>query len=188
MNWLDLVLILLFTLSLVSGVVKGFAKEVVGLVAAVLGFILALWFYGTAGAFLLPYVSHQRIANFLGFMAIFVGFSILGAITGKLLSVMMKWAGLSWLDRALGGVFGLIRGLVFAVALVLALLAFTTDPPPRSVVQSRFAPYVVDAANVCAYMAPRDVRQAVTESYSKVHEAWREFLQKVQKEKGDRAI
>ena len=35
--------------------------------------------------------------------------------------MLLKWVGLSWLDRLLGGVFGLVRGLVFAIAVVLAL-------------------------------------------------------------------
>jgi len=188
LNWLDLVLILIFAASVVAGLVKGFAKEAIGLAAAITGFLCALWFYGAAGSFLLPYVSHKGIANFIGFLLIFVAFLILGALTGKLLSVMLKWAGLSWLDRLLGGVFGLVRGLVAAIALVLALLAFSPTPPPRSVVVSRVAPYVIDAAHICAYMAPREVREGVTDSYTKVKDAWAEFLEKVQQEKDSRRM
>jgi len=186
LNWLDIVLIVVFAVSVMSGVAKGFARQVVGLAAAVAGFLCALWFYGAAGSFLLPYVSHRRIANFLGFAAIFVAFLILGAVVGKLLSVLLKWVGLSGLDRLLGAVFGLVRGLVVAIALVLALLAFSPTPPPRAVVGSRFAPYVIDAANVCAYAAPLEVREAVRDSYAKVKDAWDEFLQKVQRDKDGR--
>ena len=186
MNWLDIVLIVIFAVSVVSGVAKGFARQVIGLAAAVAGFLCALWFYGAAGSFLLPYVSHRRIANFLGFVAILVAFLILGALVGKLLSVLLKWVGLSWLDRLLGGAFGLVRGLVVAIALVLALLAFSPTPPPRAVVGSRFAPYVIDAANVCAYLAPREVREGVQDSYAKVKEAWAQFLEKVRQEKDGR--
>ena len=186
MNWLDLVLIVVFAVLVVSGAAKGFARQVVGLAAAIAGFLCALWFYGAAGSFLLPYVSHKGIANFLGFVGIFIAFLILGALVGKLLSVLLKWAGLSWLDRLLGGVFGLVRGVVVAIALVLALLAFSPTPPPRAVVGSRLAPYVIDAAHVCAYLAPREVREGVKDSYAKVKDAWAEFLQKVQKEKEGR--
>jgi membrane protein required for colicin V production len=188
LNWLDFVLVLIFVISLASGVAKGFAKLAVGLISAILGFLLALWFYGAAGSFLLPYVSHKGIANFLGFAAIFAGVLIAGAFAGKLLSVLFKWAGLSWLDRLLGGVFGLLRGLLLAIALVLALMAFTPKPPPRSVVESRFAPYVIDAARVCAYLAPREVRQAVSESYQKAKDAWAELMEKVRKGKQDRRL
>ncbi len=188
MNWLDIVLLLVLAASFVSGVAKGFAKLAIGLASAILGFLFALWFYGTAGSFLLPYVSHKGIANFIGFVAIFTGILVLGALTGKLLGILFKWVGLSWLDRLLGGVFGLLRGVVFAIALVLALLAFSPNPPPRSVVESRLAPYVIDTARICANLAPREVREAVSESYQKVKDAWAELMEKVHKGKTDRSI
>ncbi len=188
MNWLDPALVLIFAVSIVVGLAKGFAREAIGLAAAVAGFLCALWFYGAAGSFLLPYVSHRGIANFIGFLLIVTGFLAAGALVAKLLSVLLKWAGFSWLDRLLGGVFGLVRGLVVAIALVLALLAFTPKPPPRAVVESRIAPYVIDAAHVCAYLAPREVREGVSDSYAKVKDAWAEFLEKVQPDKDSRRM
>ncbi|HSW48529.1 MAG TPA: CvpA family protein [Bryobacteraceae bacterium] len=188
MNWLDVLLIVIFAASLASGIAKGFAKLAVGLFSAVLGFLCALWFYGAAGSFLLPYVSHKGIANFLGFLAVFVLILIAGAVAGKLLSMLFKWAGLSWLDRLLGGVFGLLRGLVLAIALVLALLAFTPKPPPQSVVRSRIAPYVIDTARLCAHLAPREVREAAFESYQQVKDAWQQLVEKVRGKKDGQSI
>jgi membrane protein required for colicin V production len=178
LNWLDIVLLLIFCLSVASGFAKGFAKLLVGLAAAILGFLCGLWFYGAAGAYLLPYVSHKGVANFLGFLLIFFAIVLAGAVVGKLLGTLLKWVGLSWIDRLLGGVFGLVRGLVFAIAIVLALMAFSPKPPPASVVRSRIAPYVIGAANICSYMAPKEVREGVRQSYEKIRQAWREMLDK----------
>ena len=178
MNWLDIVLLLIFCLSIAGGFAKGFAKLLVGLMAAILGLLCGLWFYGAAGAYLLPYVSHKGVANFLGFLLIYFAVVLAGAVVGKLLSMALKWVGLSWFDRLLGGVFGLVRGLVFAIAIVLALMAFSPQPPPTSVVRSRLAPYVIGAANICSYMAPNEVREGVRQSYDKIREAWREMLDK----------
>jgi len=176
-NWLDIVLLLILCLSFLGGIKDGFAKLVVGLAATILGFLCGLWFYGTVGALLIPYVSHKGVANFIGFLLIFFGVLAAGALIGKLLSVLLKWVGLSWIDRLLGGVFGLVRGMVVAIALVLALMAFTR-PPPQSVVQSRVAPYVIGAANFCASVAPREVRDGVQESYEKIRQAWQQMLEK----------
>ena len=178
MNWLDIVLLLIFCLSIASGIAKGFAKLVVGLAAAILGFLCGLWFYGAAGSYLLPYVSHKGVADFLGFLLIFFAVVLVGALAGKLLGALLKWVGLSWIDRLLGAVFGLVRGLVFAIAVVLALMAFSPNPPPASVIRSRIAPYVIGAANVCSYMAPNEVREGVQQSYEKIRQAWREMLDK----------
>ena len=178
MNWLDILLLLILCLSFLGGIKEGFAKLVVGLAATIVGFLCGLWFYGAVGSFLIPYVSHKAIANFIGFLLIFFGVLAAGALIGKLLSVLLKWVGLSWIDRLLGGVFGLARGLVVAIALVLALMAFSRQPPPQSVVHSRFAPYVIGAANFCASVAPREVRDGVQESYEKIRQAWQEMLEK----------
>jgi membrane protein required for colicin V production len=188
LNWLDFVLLLILGLSAVGGIAKGFARLVIGLLATVAGFLCGLWFYGSAAGFILPYVSHKGVANFIGFFLIFLGVVLLGALIGKLLGLLLKWAGLSWLNRLMGGVFGLLRGLVFAIALVLALLAFSPNPPPRSVINSRIAPYVIDAAHFCANLAPREVREGAMRSYEKVKEAWAEVVRKARPGAGGREI
>lgn len=181
MNWLDIVLLLILAVSIAGGIAKGFARLMIGLIAAVAGFLLALWFYGVAGGWLLPYVSYPGLANFIGFVLILVAALVVGGLAGALLSKLLKWAGLSWADRTLGGMFGAARGLVFAVALVLALMAFTRHPPPRAVVQSRLAPYVIGVANASAQIAPHEVREAVEESYARAREVWDEMLHNARK-------
>lgn len=188
MNWLDILLILIFAASVVGGLVKGFAKVGIGFAATVVALLAGLWFYGTAAALFLPYVSHKGIANFLGFLLIFGAIVLIGAIVGKLLDLLFKFAGLTWLDRLLGGVFGVLRGMVFAIAVVLALLAFSPKPPPRSVVDSRFAPYVIDAAHICAAIAPHEVSEGVRESYEKVRDAWERAIDKGVRTRRDREI
>ncbi len=103
---------------------------------------------------------------------------ILGGLLGRLLAMLFKWVGLSWLDRLLGGVFGLVRGALVAAVVVMALLAFAPAPPPRSVVGSRIAPYAMDAARVMAALAPRELRDGVRQGYEKVKQIWSDTLKK----------
>lgn len=187
MNWLDIVLIAILAISVIGGILKGFAKLVIGLIAAIAGFLCGLWFYGAAGGWLRPYVSYPGLANFIGFVLIFAGVLLAGALLGALLSKVLKWAGLSWADRTLGALCGAVRGVVLAIALVLALMAFSRRPPPQAVVNSRFAPYVIGAAHVCAQIAPHEVREAVEASYDKARELWEEMLHKArQSNRGSR--
>jgi membrane protein required for colicin V production len=141
--------------------------------------VLAIWFYGTAGSFLLPYVSSPGIANFCGFLIVFCGVLILGAFLGRVLGRLMRVAGLSWVDRLLGAGFGLVRGLLVSIAVVLALLAFTPGKsPPNAVVHSRVAPYVIDAARVCATVAPHELKDGFHKSYEQVKTIWGNALKK----------
>jgi membrane protein required for colicin V production len=101
---------------------------------------------------------------------------------GWLLSRFMRNVGLSWMDRLLGAGFGVLRGLLFATALVMILMAFTPGPvtgaPPRSVVSSRFAPYVLEAARVVVAMAPHEVKTGFRDSYDRVKEMWQNAIRK----------
>jgi len=177
-NWLDVVLVLIFGLSLLEGLIRGFARVGVGFAAAVFGLFFAIWFYGPAGAFLQPYVSHKGIANFIGFFLVFIGFLVVGGLVGRLLALLFRWAGLTWLDRLLGGLFGALRGLIAAIAVVLALSAFAPKPPPRAVAHSRLAPYVIEAASICSDFAPKELKDGFYSSYEKIKQLWSEALQK----------
>jgi len=179
MNWLDVVLSVLLLASVATSFSAGLTREVVGLVSMIVALVLAIWFYGTAGSFLLPYVSSPGIANFCGFLIVFCVVLLLGGIIGRLLGRLMKVAGLSFVDRLLGAGFGLVRGLLLSIALILAVMAFTPgSSPPSAVVRSRVAPYVIEAARVCAAVAPRELKDGFHNSYEKVKTIWGSALKK----------
>jgi len=178
MNWLDIVLGAILAGSTIAGVMKGFARTVVGITATILGFVLAIWFYGAAGSVYAEYVSSRAVANFLGFVTVSALVIVAGALIGKLLAMLFKWVGLSWLDRTLGGCFGLLRGLLVATVIVMVLMAFSMKPPPRSVVESAIAPYVIEASRLFSRMAPHDLTLGVSESYEKIQTVWNETVGK----------
>ena len=179
MNWLDVVLLIILAGSVATSFSTGLTREIVGLVSIIAALVLAIWFYGTAGSVLLPYVSSPGIAHFCGFLMVFFGVLLLGGIIGRLLGRMMKAAGLSFVDRLLGAGFGIVRGLLVSIAIVLALLAFTPGKsPPAAVVDSKMAPYVIDAARVCAAMAPHELKDGFRKSYAQVKTIWGNALKK----------
>jgi membrane protein required for colicin V production len=173
-NWIDILLLLVIGFSVLSGFTAGFARVGVGFIATILGIFLGFWCYGVAAAYVLDYVSSRAIANLIGFFVIFIGIVLIGAVIGRLLARLFKWIGLSWLDRLLGAGFGFVRGFVIAVALVTVLLAFAPSPPPRSVVESKLMPYMIDASNILALLTPREVKDAFRDTKEKVKKIWSE--------------
>ncbi len=182
MNWLDILLGSIIFASAVSGFARGFSRTIVGIIATVVGLFLAFWTYGVAGSFLLDYVSHKSIANFIGFLLVFGGTVALGAVAGNLMAKVFKWAGLGWLDRLLGGGLGLLRGGLICMALVLMFCAFTRRPPPEAVVESRISPYLLDASSMVSAMAPKELRTDFDESYALVKKTWKEMLEKAKRQ------
>jgi membrane protein required for colicin V production len=171
-NWLDLVLLLVIGGSVLAGFAAGFARVGVGFAAMILGMFCGFWFYGIVAAYVLDYVNSRAIANLIGFFVILVGVLILGAIVGRILAKFFKWVGLSWLDRLLGGAFGVVRGFLIAAAMVTVLLAFAPSPPPRSVVDSKLLPYAIDVSNVLAALTPHEIKDSFYATKDKLNAVW----------------
>jgi len=179
MNWLDIVLAIILAVSVATSFRKGLSREVIGLVSVVLALVLGIWFYGTVGAYIRPHVSSDTAANFAGFWVVFCGVMLLGGLLSFTVGKFLRVTGLSIVDHALGAAFGLARGIVVAVALIMGMMAFSRgDSPPTAVVESRLAPYVVDAARFFASMAPRELKEGFRKSYAEVREAWSKNIDK----------
>src|SRR4051794_4442033 len=121
MNWLDIVLGIILAGSTIAGLAKGLARTVVGIVATLIGLTVATWFYASAGDLFREYVSSKAVSNFLGFATIFLLVVLGGVLVGRLIAMLFKWAGISWLDRMLGGCFGFLRGMLIAIVVVMVL-------------------------------------------------------------------
>ena len=185
MNLLDLLLVIIVGASVVTGFMAGFARVGIGFMATVAGLVCGFWFYGIPAAWLHQHLKSAVASNLIGFFVVFFGFVFAGALLGKLLSKLFRWTGLSWLDRLLGGGFGLVRGSLIAVAFVSVLLAFTPRPLPNWMVDSMVLPYAIDASNLCAALAPNALKEGFRESMRDIRKAWDEQMRKKRKEHPD---
>jgi membrane protein required for colicin V production len=174
-NWLDFVLIAILLCSVLMSARKGFSREIIGLASALFALVLGMWFYGLAGSFLIPYVSSPRVANLIGFLLVVLAVLLCGGILGWIVSRFLRTIGLSFLDRLLGAAFGLVRGLLIAISLLTAFLAFGPEVDAKtvssSVVHSRIAPYVLAASHTFVAIAPMELKSSFRKQYAQVKSA-----------------
>ena len=178
MNWLDWLLVFVLSTSFLAGLLRGIARIGIGFAAMILGLVLCLWFYGVVGGVFQDYVSHKMISNAIGFGIVFSAVVAAGALISFALAKFFKWAWLTWLDRLLGGLLGLVRGAILGLILVMAIMTFSRKPPPKAVVDSELAPYLVDASGVIIAMAPRELKDGFWNSYHEVKKWWRKVVEK----------
>jgi len=168
-NWLDIWLAVIMVVSIVSGLLAGFAKTGVGFIASVLGLVLGLQYYHPISLSLRSHIEQKGIADVVAFLLVFCSVTILGSIFGRQLAQLFREADLSWLDRLLGGGFGVVRGLLWATVTIWALMAFLPVPPRLLLSQSRLAPCVMDAARRVADASPEEVKQSFRQSYRELN-------------------
>src|SRR5215467_9278420 len=129
MNGLDWAILGVMLASVLLAAAHGFFFEVFSLAGAVIGYLLAAWGYGHVAPWFLPYVKSPAIADLSGFLTIFFAAVLVAGIIARIVRKLIRAVGLRWIDRFLGGAFGLVRGLVIVTAGVLALTAFAPDSP-----------------------------------------------------------
>jgi len=180
-NWLDILLAVILIWSVIQGFWHGFSRLAISLASTVAGLICGLWFYGIPASFLLDYLKSEALCHFLGFVIVFLLVRIAGALIAWLVSKIVKFAGLSWLDRLLGGAFGVLRAALVGIAILLALTAFPFQPLEKSVAQSRVAPYLLEGARVLAAMAPRELKDGFQKGYEELQKVWKQTVPETNK-------
>jgi membrane protein required for colicin V production len=173
---LDLLVVIVIGASVAAGFVAGFARVSIGFLAAILGVVFGFWFYGIPAGWVHRYLHSAAISNLIGFLLVFWAILAIGALFAKVTSKLFKWTGLSWLDRLLGGAFGLVRGALIAVVMISVLLAFTPRPMPNWIVRSQALPYAMEASDALASLAPNAIKNALRDSMMELRRVWNEQL------------
>ncbi len=164
-NWLDWTLAAIVVVSVVSAFQKGFVRELIALAALVAGLFIAALEYPRASLWFDDLTRSHQAAQGLAFLALFLGTLLAGAVVSGIAGKLIKQAGIQKLDRILGGLFGLIRGVVVDCVLLLALVAFAIKV--EAVRHSVLAPYMVDGAGVVAGAMPGDLKPQFQEGVKK---------------------
>jgi membrane protein required for colicin V production len=163
---LDSVFVFIILLSVVLALRKGLTRELISLAALIAGFVMAALYYPVAAVWFADLARTEAVANLAGFLVIFFGCLLLGALIMFLVNRFLKMSSLEWLDRVLGGLYGLLRGWAVASILVLPLVAFPVRA--NAVARSQLAPYLLAGARAAVWAVPKDLREKFYGEYKKV--------------------
>lgn len=117
----DWAMLAVLLVSLVLGAVRGLVQELVSLLGWVLAFVLARYWGASLGEVLPMGNASAPLRLAAGFAVVFVLTVFTAALLGWLARRLLVAVGMSAADRALGALFGGIRGLLLLLALVLVV-------------------------------------------------------------------
>lgn len=115
----DIAVLAVIGASVLLGLWRGVVSELLALAAWVAAFIAARQFGQAAGALFAPWIADAAVRTMAGMAAVFVGVLLVFALARFVIALLLRAVGLGLLDRFLGGVFGIARGVLVAVAAVL---------------------------------------------------------------------
>jgi membrane protein required for colicin V production len=161
MTLFDLVVVIIVGLSVLLSLIRGLVREVLALAAWVVAFLAANVLSSQIAPWMPEALPNDELRLLAGFLCVFVGVLIAMSVLAILASKLVKSAGLGVEDRLLGGMFGLARGLM--VVMIIVLLAGLTSLPRQAVWRNAMLsdPLELFASHVKSWL-PADLAQRIT--------------------------
>jgi membrane protein required for colicin V production len=156
MNIADWVILGFLIFSVTAAAIEGFFHEVFKLAGLVVGYLLAAWQYHRLAEWFAPHLKSPWLGEIAGFLIIFFAVLFVAGSAGQIARWAMKKAGLSAIDRVLGAMLGLLRGILFVAIVLTAMAAFA--PAARWLAGSELAPYFLVGGRAAIWLAPSELR------------------------------
>jgi len=165
LNWLDVILIVILIVTSFLGIIKGLVKQLFGLLAVIIGLILALGFYSQVSWLYRRLVSNEVLSHFLGFITIFLAVLCIGWLSSRTLSKLIKGP-LKLLNKVLGGGLGLLKGILVCGVVVFALLVFPISK--KALKESQLSPVCLQMTRAIIGLIPRELKEEFREAYQEI--------------------
>lgn len=121
-TWIDWAIVAVIFLSTIISLVRGFTREVLSLLTWIIAIWLAIKFTIPTAEFLakeIPSITSNELRVVIAFVGLFIATLIVGSLLGYIISRLVNGTGLTGTDRLLGSIFGIARGVLVAVLLII---------------------------------------------------------------------
>ena len=161
MNWVDLSVIAIVAISAILGLSRGFVREMLGVGA----WLLAAYGAYRFGPQLVPManraIGNPDIAGVAAYAGVFLILVIVCSLAANLIGRIVRLSALGGLDRTLGLVFGIARGVAVMVVAYILGGALLPHPWPPQVAEARTVPLLHNAAAWATGLLPEEYRPNV---------------------------
>lgn len=117
----DWIIIVVVSFSTLISIMRGFVKEALSLVTFVAAMIISRIFGPQLSTLLVDLIDSPSTRQMTAYIGLFFATLIVGGLINTPVSQVVKWAGLSGVDKLLGMLFGFARGALIIVVIVAIL-------------------------------------------------------------------
>jgi membrane protein required for colicin V production len=116
---IDIIIAVALIISVIVGIIRGFVKEAISIAALLVAIWAALFFGPDVGEISDSWLSSKELQTWFGRILVFVVILSLGGLIGWGISKLVRLSVLSGLDRLVGAVFGVGRGVLLVALFIL---------------------------------------------------------------------
>lgn len=172
MNGLDILFVVIIAVCAIFSIIKGFMREVFFLGGVVLGIILAANFYLDVAESLSPVLGTGTVAQVVSFALVFLVIVVGVSLAGVALARIMRIAKLGGVDRLLGLLFGVIKGVLISAVICFVIITFV--PRGSELLQaSTMSPTLLIIIDQVTFLFPQELQEEFAERLEMMRELWR---------------
>lgn len=169
---IDAVILAIIAISVVVAFFRGFISEALSLVVWILAFVGSVMYYQDVGKMLpnlfggsLNGISGEDsiFGDLISFAITFIGLLIVLGLVNLLITFVLRRLSISWPDRLLGAIFGLLRGL-FIVAIISLFVIESPFKDSEYWQNAKLAGVATSWANTLASFIPENFLDSINTS------------------------
>lgn len=151
---IDIIIAAALLLSIVVGLMRGFVKEAISIAALLIAIWASLYFGPAVGDVSSSWLSSEELQMWFGRILVFTIILSVGGLLSWGISKLVRMSVLSGMDRFLGSLFGIVRGILLLAVFIIGgqFAGFDNDD---WWLHSRLIPHVEVVADWIKVMAPR---------------------------------
>ena len=151
MNILDIIILICLAVALIQGFRNGFISQAISIISIIVGFWASAHFATCVSDWIGQYFSaSEQVLRIVAFALILIAaFTVLGII-GRILEATIKFVLLGWVNRVLGMVFSIMKGILILGLIIIAFESINNLfglVSPEKLAQSALYPVILDIAN-----------------------------------------
>lgn len=155
LNNLDVIFLIIIGISALVGIARGMTKELLSITGWILAAAALFYLIPLVDPITQKYVASQLLASVVSGMIILILFSIIWILTVDKISSVIRSSKLSALDRVLGFIFGMARGIIIVILIALMITTLIPEESKKGVfAESKYFDEAVKCAEPLKSLVP----------------------------------
>lgn len=160
MNWIDWAVVGIVLISAAMAFFRGFVHEVLTIAAWFGAFLATIWLLEPVRGLLSQVISVPFIASTVAIAGTFILALTILTVIGHQLGALVRRSAIGPIDRSLGVLFGLLRGVLIVCGAFLFLRWFAGEGPlPQALQEARSTPWLARGAETIETLLPAEWRR-----------------------------
>lgn len=160
MNYVDIAVIVVLLASGVLALMRGVVHEVLSVAGWVVAALAAFWSLPLVRPLLGDYITNPTLADIAGGAAVFVVVLVVSSMLTHAVARTVQGSALGSIDRSLGFLFGIVRGIALVSLCFLAVTKLMAPDEPEILASAKTRPLMATGARMIQSLLPGDMSEA----------------------------